>query len=68
MAAPEQASFPMIELKPGQRVVFEAIDPTTGGTITGVTVSDIAIAARGQNVGSGSFTVGPFMLVPGPNA
>ncbi len=68
MAGPQVGGFTESELEPGMQIVFEAISPTTGAAITGVTVSAIGILAsgEGQNVGTGDF--GPFMIVPGPQA
>lgn len=65
------APLPAVELTPGMVVKFEAISPTTGLAITGVTVSAVAIYveegdASGGGVGTTEF--GPFMLVPGPGA
>lgn len=46
---------------------LEAISPTTGAAITGVTVTDWAIYAYDVSAGDvGEF--GPFMLVSGPAA
>ncbi len=68
MTGPQVGGFTESELEPGMQIVFEAISPTTGAAITGVTVSAIGILAsgEGQNVGTGDF--GPFMIVPGPQA
>ena len=68
MAGPQVGGFTESVLEPGMQIVFEAISPTTGAAVTGVTVSAIGILASGEgtNVGTGDF--GPFMLVPGPAA
>ena len=68
MSGPQVGGFTESQLEPGMQIVFEAISPTTGAAVTGVTVSAIGILAsgEGQNVGTGDF--GPFMLVPGPQA
>jgi len=69
MAAPPlESSFPQADLEPGMQVVFEAIDPTTGAAVTGVTVSAIGMLVSGQGANVGEGTFGPFMLVPGPKA
>ena len=68
MTGPQVGGFTESELEPGMQIVFEAINPTTGAAVAGVTVSAIGILASGEgsNVGTGDF--GPFMLVPGPGA
>mgnify|MGYP001042845484 CR=1 FL=1 len=69
MAAPPfESSFPQADLEPGMIVVFEAISPTTGAAITGVTVSAIGMLVTGEGASVGEGTFGPFMLVPGPGA
>lgn len=65
------ASMPALPLTPGMRVQFEAISPTTGLAVAGVTVALAAIYA--ENIGEGEsdsavIDSGPFMLVPGPGA
>lgn len=40
------APLPWAELEPGQRIVLEAIDPSTGATVSGVVISDATIYAR----------------------
>lgn len=63
------APLPQIDLQPGMKVVLEAIDPTTGLAVAGVTVSKVAVygttTTTGPDLGLGS---GPFMLVPGPES
>ena len=69
MAAPPlESSFPQAELEPGMIVVFEAVNPTTGAAVTGVTVSAIGMLVTGEGARAGEGTFGPFMLVPGPGA
>jgi hypothetical protein len=68
MPAPLESSLPQADLEPGMQVVFEAIDPTTGNVVTGVTVSAIGMLVSGQGANVGEGTFGPFMLVPGPGA
>lgn len=43
------SGMPAIELGGGAQLVFEARDATTGGTVSGVTLTDVAIA--GSNAG-----------------
>lgn len=38
--------MPALELAGGARLVMEAIDPTTGAAVAGVTVDDFVIYAR----------------------
>jgi hypothetical protein len=68
VAAPLEASFPQATLEPGMQIVFEAIDPTTGAAVTGVTVSGIGMLVEGTGAGLGEILTGPFMLIPGPSA
>lgn len=61
------APLPQITLEPGMQIVFEAINPTTGAAVNGVTVKGITIYGTNAAGGDGlSLTPGPFMLVPGP--
>jgi hypothetical protein len=65
------AGLPVFPLTPGMTIKFEAINPTTGAAITGVTVSAVAIVgvqAGAFAAGGGDVQVGPFMFVPGPGA
>lgn len=61
--------MPVLPLTSDCRVQFEAIDPTTGVAVAGVTVSQAVIYAIDVE-GSDGVRVesGPFMLVPGPGA
>lgn len=45
-SGPLIAPLPWTELKPGCRIVLEAIDAATGATVAGVRVRDITIYAR----------------------
>jgi hypothetical protein len=63
------AGIPQIALPGGYVVKFEAISPTTGAAITGVTVNTISIygydrAASASDAAPG----GPYMFVPGPES
>lgn len=59
-----------LDLPDGYQVVWAAIDPTTGADIAGVKVSNVSLF--GTNLGEGTITgtqqLGPYMLVPGPQA
>lgn len=69
MAEPLISPFPRIGLEPGMQIVFEAVSPTTGATVAGVTVSEVRIYAGDAASGEETLDVsGPFMLVPGPHA
>jgi hypothetical protein len=46
-----EADMPWFELPGGFKFTFEAISPTTGAAITGVTVSDIAIYGNQLSLG-----------------
>lgn len=62
------ATMPVLPLTSDCVVKFEAINPTTGAAVSGVTVSQAVIYAvdiEGESSG-GSVDSGPFMLVPGP--
>ena len=63
-----QSSFPDIDLGPGMQIVFEAVDPTTGDPVSGVTVSAITIYPEGASAAEPAGSFGPFMFVPGPGA
>ncbi len=58
-----------LDLPDGYIVTWAAVDPTTGADVSGVVVSGVSMFGTmlGTGVGGG-FTVGPFMLVPGPGA
>lgn len=63
------ASMPILPLTVGMRVQFEAVSPTTGLPVAGVTVSDAVIyATDAEGEGLSNAEVGPYMLVPGPGA
>jgi hypothetical protein len=76
MAAPLTASMPQFtQLGVNAVIAVEALDPTTGSPVDGVSVTIVDIYAdvteppANQGGGTGTQTpVGPFMLVPGPNA
>ena len=67
MAEPYIAPMPpSLDLGAGYTLQVNAVDPTTGDQVTGVVISDFSIIV--ENVTGGDLDVGPFMLVPGPNA
>jgi hypothetical protein len=45
-SGPIIAPLPLIELGPNYSIVLEAIDPSTGATVAGVTITDATIAGR----------------------
>ena len=70
MSAPVEISMPPdLDLPDGYRVVWAAIDPTTGADVANVVVTNVSIFGTLLGTGSGGFLdLGPFMLVPGPSA
>jgi hypothetical protein len=54
----------------GWTIEWDAVDPTTGASVSGVVVTQANITAEDMSGGggSGAFETGPFMLVPGPGA
>lgn len=66
------ALAPDLDLPDGYKVVWAAIDPTTGADVSGVKVTGVSIfgtmLGTGSGGGGGGGPVGPFMLVPGPGA
>lgn len=70
MAQPKQSALPTeLQLDGGTIVRVTAIDPTTGNTVVGVSVSNVSLYVTDLNGGSGqSLVYGTYRLVPGPNA
>lgn len=72
MAAPLQSSMPQFtQLGVNAKIDVEALDPTTGNPVSGVTVTVVDIYADVtplETGGGGQSSLGPFMLVPGPGA
>lgn len=62
-----QAPMPMIRLLPGMKLKLEAINPTTGQAVAGVSASEWTIyGVDALEAGAGGdLSSGPFMLVPG---
>jgi hypothetical protein len=63
-----EASMPDILMVGGSFLRFEAIDPTTGLAVTGVTVDTISVYGTDESEQTGNLESGPFVLVPGPGA
>lgn len=62
-----QAPLPAADLPGGVTIKFEAISPTTGAAVSGVTIANAAVTAIQTNVPDDAIDpAGPFMLVPGP--
>ena len=59
---------PDLDLPGGYTFRFDAVDPTTGATVSGVKVSAVAIGAADLAGALAAIVTGPFMLVPGPGA
>lgn len=59
---------PDTELDNGCTVVFDAIDPATGATVSGVKFSAGVLYVDVTQGDVGALASGPFMLVPGPGA
>jgi hypothetical protein len=59
-----------LDLPDGYKIEWAAIDPTTVADVSGVVVSNVSIF--GTQLGTGADgtggPIGPYMLVPGPNA
>lgn len=67
MAQPIDAPMPaLMNLESGYVLRINALDPTTGAAVTGVTVSDFTIYC--DNLTGGDLSAGSFQLVPGPGA
>lgn len=65
MPLPLKTGFPhVITIGAGYQIVFQALDPTTGNAVTGVTVSNVSVFGDdGRDITSE--LLGPFMFVPG---
>lgn len=67
MAQPIVAALPPdLNLQAGYVIRVNALDPTTGAEVTGVTVTDFAIYC--DNLTGADLGAGAFVLVPGPGA
>lgn len=51
-------------------IEWDAVDPSTGASVAGVKVENTSLAVDllGAGADGGGGLVGPFMLVPGPEA
>lgn len=69
MAKPQQSPLPQeLIIGPNWEIIFDAIDPSTGAPVAGVNVTNANVTATNAISGqTETLTVGPFMLVPGPN-
>jgi hypothetical protein len=70
MAIPLKAAMAEdLDLPDGYVLEWVAIDPTTGANVAGVVVTDVSIFGTALGLGATSgLAVGPYMLVPGPEA
>lgn len=59
---------PDLDLGGGYIIRFDAVDPATGATVSGVKVSGVSIDAADLAGNVLALDFGPFMLVPGPGA
>lgn len=60
-----------IDIGDGWQIVWDAVDPNTGASVSGVKVSNANVCyppVGGQGGGGTEEPLGPFMLVPGPGA
>lgn len=57
-----------LDIGPGYTLQVTALDPTTGNPVSGVTVNNLIFTAEQVAGTPDQLEVGPFMLVPGPNA
>jgi len=65
--ATEAALPPNVDLDLNCQLVFEAVDPTTGDPVSGVTISNALFRVETGDIGA-DLSSGPFMLVPGPES
>lgn len=69
MAIPLEAGMPPdTELDYGCQVVFDAIDPVSGASVSGVLFTGGVLYVDVTQGDVTQLSVGPFMLVPGPGA
>lgn len=57
-----------LDIGPGYSLQVAALDPITGNPVSGVTVSNLVFTADQISGTPEQLEVGPFLLVPGPNA
>lgn len=63
-----KASIPAILIVPGMKLVLEAVSPTTGSAVGGVTSSRWSIYGDTEAAAEDLGPPGPYMLVPGPES
>lgn len=68
MAQAITASMPQhLDLDLACKIIFEAVDPTTGAAVSGVTISNALIRVDSQvGAADGKLSSGAFVLIPGP--
>ena len=60
---------PELDLPDGYKVVFAALNPTTGAAVASVVVKEVSIfGTLLGTAGTVDLVLGPFMFVPGPGA
>lgn len=57
-----------LDIGSGYTIRVTALDPTSGNPVPGVTMSNLVLTAEQISGTPEELQVGPFMLVPGPNA
>lgn len=58
---------PNLDLGGSWRVEWDAVDPTTGASVSGVKISHTSLSVEDLSGGlAGILDSGPFRLVPGP--
>ncbi len=62
------APCPQLPLPAGSIIRLQAVDPSTGAAVSGVTVSNVVVYGENLVAGAGGTGSGPYMLVPGPGA
>jgi hypothetical protein len=71
MAVPQDAPLPpSLDLGPGWTLRVTALSTADGSVVSGVNVSNfgVTVGDAGGTIDTGALAVGPYMLVPGPNA
>ena len=71
MAVPQDAPLPPnLDLGPGYTLRVTALSTADGSVVSGVKVNNfgVLVSDRGGTIDTGTLEVGPFMLVPGPDA
>ena len=70
MAAPSEGALPPgLHLPAGYEVRVNAVSPADGSQVAGVVIQNYSLTVDDVTGGGGQgLVVGPFMLVPGPDA